>query len=37
LREFSAAERKEAPSLVDRGADAVETLLTTPARNQFNE
>ena len=40
LRDFSAAERKEVPFLVDRAADAVEALLAQgleAAQNQFNE
>ncbi len=39
LREFSGAERKEVPYLVDRAADAVEALLAQgleAAQNQFN-
>ena len=32
LRDFSAAERRELPLLIDRAADAVETLLTTWSR-----
>jgi peptidyl-tRNA hydrolase, PTH1 family len=39
LREFSAAERKELPFLVDRAADAVEALLADGlelAQNAFN-
>jgi len=39
LRDFSAAERKELPLLVDRGADAVETLLSkglAAAQNTFH-
>src|SRR6266704_3197088 len=40
LREFSVAERKEVPYLVDRAADAVEALLAQgleAAQNQFHE
>ena len=40
LRDFSAGERKDLPFLVDRAADAVETLLTSgleAAQNQFND
>jgi PTH1 family peptidyl-tRNA hydrolase len=39
LREFSTAERKELPFLLDRAADAVETLIgqgLEAAQNQFN-
>ena len=39
LRDFSAAERKELPFLLDRTADAVEALLAdglTAAQNQFH-
>jgi PTH1 family peptidyl-tRNA hydrolase len=39
LRDFSAAERKELPLLLDHAADAVETLLTdglTAAQNAFH-
>ena len=39
LKDFSAVERKELPFLVDRGADAVEALLTGPleaAQNTFH-
>jgi PTH1 family peptidyl-tRNA hydrolase len=39
LRDFSAAERKELPLLIDRGADAVETLLSkglAAAQNTFH-
>ena len=39
LRDFSAAERKELPYLLDRAADAVEALLTdglTVAQNRFH-
>jgi peptidyl-tRNA hydrolase, PTH1 family len=39
LRDFSAAERRELPLLIDRSADAVETLLQVglgPAQNVFN-
>jgi PTH1 family peptidyl-tRNA hydrolase len=39
LKDFSAAERKELPFLLDRGADAVEALLTAPleaAQNTFH-
>jgi PTH1 family peptidyl-tRNA hydrolase len=39
LREFSAAERKQLPLLIDRAADAVETVLTDgleTAQNRFN-
>jgi PTH1 family peptidyl-tRNA hydrolase len=39
LRDFSAAERKELPFLVDRAADAVEALLRDglpAAQNQFH-
>ena len=39
LRDFSAAERKELPLLLDRGADAVETLLVkgiAAAQNTFH-
>ena len=39
LRDFSAAERKELPLLIDRGADAVETLLSkglAVAQNTFH-
>jgi peptidyl-tRNA hydrolase, PTH1 family len=39
LKDFSAAERKELPYLVDRAADAVEALLTGPleaAQNAFH-
>jgi peptidyl-tRNA hydrolase, PTH1 family len=39
LRDFSAAERKELPPLIDRGADAVETLLSkglAAAQNTFH-
>ena len=39
LRDFSAAERKELPLLTDRGADAVETLLSkglAAAQNTFH-
>lgn len=39
LRDFSAAERKEVPFIVDRAADAVEALLTGPleaAQNSFH-
>ena len=39
LRDFSAAERKELPLLIDRGADAVETLLSkgmAAAQNEFH-
>ena len=39
LRDFSAAERKELPFLLDRAADAVEALLTdglTVAQNRFH-
>jgi peptidyl-tRNA hydrolase, PTH1 family len=39
LRDFSAAERKELPLLIERGADAVETLLRDglePAQNVFH-
>jgi PTH1 family peptidyl-tRNA hydrolase len=39
LRDFSAAERKELPLLIDRGADAVETLLAkgiAAAQNTFH-
>jgi PTH1 family peptidyl-tRNA hydrolase len=39
LRDFSAAERKELPFLVDRAADAVEALLAdglTAAQNAFH-
>jgi peptidyl-tRNA hydrolase, PTH1 family len=39
LRDFSAAERKELPLLVERGADAVATLLRqglTAAQNMFH-
>jgi peptidyl-tRNA hydrolase, PTH1 family len=39
LRDFSAAERKELPLIVDRGADAVETLLSkgmAVAQNTFH-
>jgi peptidyl-tRNA hydrolase, PTH1 family len=40
LRDFSAAERKELACLVDRAADAVETLLADgieSAQNKFND
>ena len=40
LREFTAAERKEVPVLVDRAADAVELLIAQgleAAQNQFND
>jgi peptidyl-tRNA hydrolase, PTH1 family len=40
LREFTAAERKEVPVLVDRAADAVELLIAEgleAAQNQFND
>jgi len=40
LREWSAAERKELPLVIDQAADAVETLLTQgldAAQNEFNE
>jgi peptidyl-tRNA hydrolase, PTH1 family len=40
LRDFSAAERKELPYLVDRAADAVETLLAEgleAAQNAYND
>ncbi len=40
LREFTAAERKELPFLVDRAADAVELLIAQgleAAQNQFND
>ena len=40
LREFSSAERKDVPFLVDRAADSVETFLTSGlerAQNQFND
>ena len=39
LRDFTAAERKELPLLIDRGADAVETLLAkgiAAAQNTFH-
>ncbi len=39
LRDFSAAERRELPLLIDRAADAVEALLRNglgPAQNVFN-
>jgi PTH1 family peptidyl-tRNA hydrolase len=39
LRDFSTAERKELPLLIDRGADAVETLLSkgmAAAQNTFH-
>jgi PTH1 family peptidyl-tRNA hydrolase len=39
LKDFSAAERKELPFLVDRAADAVEALLASPletAQNTFH-
>jgi len=39
LKDFAAAERKELPFLLDRGADAVEALLTGPleaAQNTFH-
>jgi len=39
LREFSAAERKELPFLLDRAADAVELLLARglePAQNEYH-
>jgi PTH1 family peptidyl-tRNA hydrolase len=39
LRDFSAAERKEVPFLIDRAADAVEALLSTgllAAQNAFH-
>ena len=39
LRDFSAAERKDLPLLLDRAADAVETLLErglAAAQNTFN-
>ena len=39
LRDFSAAERKELPLVIDRGADAVETLLSkglAAAQNTFH-
>jgi PTH1 family peptidyl-tRNA hydrolase len=39
LREFSAAERKEVPFLVDRAADAVEAIVAKgveAAQNEFN-
>jgi PTH1 family peptidyl-tRNA hydrolase len=39
LREFTSAERKELPYLVDRAADAVETVLAKgleAAQNEFN-
>jgi PTH1 family peptidyl-tRNA hydrolase len=39
LRDFSAAERKELPFLLDRAADAVEALLAdglTAAQNRFH-
>jgi PTH1 family peptidyl-tRNA hydrolase len=39
LRDFSATERKELPLLIDRGADAVETLLSkgmAAAQNTFH-
>ena len=39
LRDFSAAERKELPFVLDRAADAVEALLTdglTTAQNKFH-
>ena len=39
LRDFSAAERKELPFLIDRAADAVEALLSTglaAAQNAFH-
>ncbi len=39
LRDFSAAERKELPLLIERGADAVEALLRDglePAQNAFH-
>ena len=40
LREFTVAERKELPFLVDRAADAVESLIADgleAAQNEFNE
>lgn len=40
LKDFSGAERKELPFLVDRAADAVEALLTDgldAAQNRFND
>ena len=40
LREFTSAERKELPFLVDRAADAVEALVADgldAAQNEFNE
>jgi PTH1 family peptidyl-tRNA hydrolase len=39
LRDFSSAERKELPLLIERGADAVEALLRDglePAQNAFH-
>ena len=39
LRDFTAAERKELPLLIERGADAVEALLRDglePAQNAFH-
>jgi PTH1 family peptidyl-tRNA hydrolase len=39
LRDFSAAERKELPFLLDWGADAMEALLTdglTTAQSKFH-
>ena len=39
LRDFSAAERKELPFLIDRGADAAAALLSTglaAAQNDFH-
>ncbi len=39
LRDFSTTERKELPLLIDRGADAVETLLSkgiAAAQNEFH-
>jgi len=39
LRDFSAAERKDLPLVVDRAADAVEMLLAEglePAQNRFH-
>ena len=39
LKDFSAAERKELPFLVDRAADAVESLISEglePTQNAFH-
>jgi peptidyl-tRNA hydrolase, PTH1 family len=40
LRDFSAAERKQLPLLIDRAADAVEVVLSDGldvAQNRFND